>query len=83
MNMSEEIEKKAVLGRLNYIIMAAGVIISIIGFVLMAGGGSEDPTQFNEEELFSHRRITLAPITVIFGYLVVIVAIMWRPKGKS
>ena len=51
-----------------------------IGFLLMSGGGSEDPKVFNGEELFSARRITLAPITVVLGYVVVIFGIMKKTK---
>ena len=81
--MSADNEKKFALGKLNYIMMAAGVVLVILGFFMMAGGGSEDPTVFNEEEMFSDRRITYAPITVILGYIVVIFSIMWSPKSKS
>ncbi|HAE30989.1 MAG TPA: DUF3098 domain-containing protein [Flavobacteriales bacterium] len=79
-----EIEEgnKAPLGKLNYLLMVAGVLIIVVGFVLMSGGGSADPAEFNEEELFHPTRITVAPITVIIGYIVVIFAIMKRPKSK-
>jgi len=80
--MSTEEENKAALGKLNYILMAVGVLIVVVGFVLMSGGGSEDPTEFNEEELFHPIRITVAPITVVVGYVIVIFAIMKRPKSK-
>lgn len=81
--MSDDIQKKFALGKINYAIMAGGVLIVILGFFMMAGGGSEDPTQFNADELFSDRRITYAPITVLLGYIVVIFSIMWRPKSKA
>ena len=79
-----EIEEgnKAPLGKLNYLFMVAGVLIIVVGFILMSGGGSADPAEFNEEELFHPTRITVAPITVIIGYIVVIFAIMKRPKSK-
>ena len=48
----------------------------LLGFVLMSGGGSDDPNVFNEEELFSFRRITLAPFLVILGYGIVLYGIM-------
>jgi hypothetical protein len=67
----------------NYILLLVGVALVLIGFLLMAGGGSDDPKVFNGEELFSFRRITLAPITVIAGYVVVIFAIMKKPKSQS
>ena len=75
-------ENQAALVKLNYILMVVGVLIVVVGFVLMSGGGSADPTEFNAEELFHPTRITVAPITVIVGYVVVIFAIMKRPKSK-
>ena len=62
----------------NYIIV--GCIVVKVGFILMSGGGTEDPTQFNEEELFSFRRITLAPFLVMVGYGIVLFGILKRPK---
>ena len=49
------------LSRENFKYIIVGCVVVIVGFILMSGGGTEDPTQFNEEELFSFRRITLAP----------------------
>lgn len=65
----------------NYMILIAGVVLVALGFLLMMGGGSEDPNTFNKEELFSHRRITLAPAMVILGYLVVLYGILKKPKA--
>lgn len=70
------------LGKENYILLAIGFIIIIAGFLLMIGGRSDDPTVFNEE-IFSFRRITLAPIIVLFGFLFEIFAIMKRPKAEK
>ncbi len=67
------------LGRRNYILMLAGLGLIIVGFLLMAGGGSDDPAVFNER-MFSFRRITLAPIVVIAGFVLEIYAIMSRRK---
>ncbi|MBR5454931.1 MAG: DUF3098 domain-containing protein, partial [Rikenellaceae bacterium] len=53
----KEIESKMALGKKNLVMMAIGVAIIVLGFVLMAGGGSEDPNVFNYE-MFSFRRIT-------------------------
>jgi uncharacterized membrane protein len=64
----------------NYQIMIGGLLLIAIGFILMSGGRSEDPHVFNYEEIYSFRRITLAPILVILGFLTEIVAIMWLPK---
>ena len=59
----------------NYVSLIVGVVIIILGFVMMSGGGSEDPNVFTED-IFSARRITFAPLTVIIGYVVLIYAIM-------
>lgn len=59
----------------------AGVLVTFLGFILMMGGGSEDPNTFNEDELFSFTRITLAPILVIGGYAIVIFGIMKKNKA--
>ena len=66
-------------GKENYILMLTGVILIIIGFVLMTGGGSKDPNVFNDA-MFNFRRLTLAPILVLAGFAVEIVAIMKKPK---
>ncbi|RLD73513.1 MAG: DUF3098 domain-containing protein [Bacteroidetes bacterium] len=68
------------LGKENYMYLIIGFVIIIIGFMLMAGGGSDDTNVFNGEELFSFRRIVLAPIVVLFGFLFEIWAIMKKPK---
>ena len=65
------------LTRKNYIILAIGFAIVLLGFVLMAGGGSHSTTEFNYE-IFSFRRITLAPILVVGGFVVEIYGIMKR-----
>lgn len=67
----------------NYKLIIIGVVIVILGFILMMGGGSEDPTQFDEEAMFSFTRITLAPFLVIAGYVVVIYAILKKPKKDA
>ena len=66
----------------NYKLMLIGLVIIIIGYVLMTGGGSDDPNVFNEE-MFSFRRITLAPIVVLAGFGFEIYAIMYKPKNKK
>ncbi|NNC83479.1 MAG: DUF3098 domain-containing protein [Flavobacteriales bacterium] len=66
----------------NYRLIIIGVLIVLIGFVLMMGGKSEDPNVYNPE-VFSFRRITLAPITVMAGYMFIIYAIMKKPKGEA
>jgi membrane-bound ClpP family serine protease len=70
------------LGKENYKLMAIGFAIIIIGFILMAGGGSDDPNVFNPD-IFSFRRITLAPVLLLFGFLFEIYAIMKKPKSND
>ena len=65
------------LTRRNYILLAAGFAVIVLGFVLMAGGGSDSPDEF-DYAMFSGRRITLAPILVIGGFVVEIYAILKR-----
>lgn len=65
------------LTRKNYILLAIGVAVIILGFVLMSGGGSDSPDEFNYA-MFSWRRITLAPILVVGGFVIEIFAIMKR-----
>ncbi len=68
-------EQKFALGRDNYRLLLIGFIVIIAGFILMVGGRSEDPTVFNDA-IFSFRRITLAPVVVLFGFLFEVYAIM-------
>jgi len=64
----------------NYKWMLIGLVIMAIGFFLMAGGKSSDPNVFNDNEIYSFRRITLAPILIVGGLIVEIFAIMKKPK---
>ncbi len=69
--------------RENYKLLIIGFAIIVLGFALMAGGGSDDPNVFKYEEIFSFRRITLAPIVAIFGFVFIIYAIMKPPQAKE
>ena len=71
-----EENQKMVVKKKNYYFIITGCLVVLLGFILMAGGGSEDPNVFNEEELFSFRRITLAPFMVVLGYGIVLYGIM-------
>ncbi len=66
----------------NYRLMLIGLAIIVLGFVLMIGGGSDDPDVF-DYAIFSFRRITLAPILVLFGFAFEIYAIMKKPKKSE
>ena len=78
-----EVEKQQLLSLTfeNYKLMLIGFVIIVIGFILMAGGGSDDPNVFNED-MFNFRRITLAPILVLGGFAFEVYAIMKKPKKK-
>ena len=67
------------LGHENYKLLAIGFVIIIIGFLLMIGGKSDSPDKFSQN-IFSFRRITLAPIVVLAGFIFEIWAIMKKPK---
>ena len=68
-------------GRENYILMIAGVVIIIFGFILMSGGGSDDPNHFNPE-IFSPVRITVAPLIIMAGFIIEIIAILRKSKEE-
>jgi membrane-bound ClpP family serine protease len=70
------------LGKENYKLMAIGFAIIVLGFILMTGGKSDDPNVFNPD-IFSFRRITLAPIILLFGFAFEIYAIMKKPKSNN
>ena len=71
-----------VFSRLNYQLLIAGLVVIFIGFLLMAGGGSDDPTKF-DPGIFSFRRVTFGPVIVLIGFIIEGVAIMYRPKSKK
>ncbi len=70
------------LGKENYKLMAIGFAVIVVGFVLMAGGGSDDPKVFSED-IFSFRRLTIAPIVLLAGFIFEIYAIMKKPKNDN
>ena len=63
-------------GKINFKLLLIGLAILVVGYILMLGGGSEDPNVFNGEELFSFRRITLAPLVLLGGYIFIFYAIL-------
>jgi hypothetical protein len=66
---------------INYKILWVGLAVIALGFLLMSGGGSEDPSVFNEE-IFSFRRIRLAPALVLLGFGITIYSILKNPKNS-
>jgi hypothetical protein len=67
----------------NYKILFIGLAINVVGFLLMIGGGSDDPNKFDGEALFSTVRITIAPIFILVGYGVILFSIMKKPKHQE
>lgn len=63
--------------------MIIGGVVLVLGLLLMAGGKSKDPNVFDPGELYSFRRVTLAPILVVGGLIIEIYAIMKKPKTKA
>lgn len=84
--MSKDTGKKkiitntALFSKENYIWMLAGLVVLALGFFLMAGGKNTDPNVFNEKEVYSTTRITIAPLLIIAGFIIEIYAIMKKPK---
>lgn len=70
---------KSTFSKKNYYVLITGIVLITLGYLLMIGGGSEDPNEFNPA-IFSFQRITLAPMVCMVGFVTIIVAIMWRPK---
>ena len=68
-------------GKQNYIIVLIGIALLVLGFILMLGGGSNDPDVFNEK-MFDFRHITLSTILILAGFVVEIVAIFWKGKKQ-
>lgn len=66
----------------NYIVMAIGIAVIALGFILMAGGGSDDPNIFNPD-IYNFRRIRLAPTVVLIGFGIEAYAILLNPNKKK
>lgn len=66
----------------NYLFMFLGMGCIVLGFILMSGGGSDDPNVFNEE-IFNFRRIRLAPTLVLIGLGIEVYAILLNPHNKK
>ena len=73
---------KSTFTKQNYLIFLAGIALICLGYLLMMGGGSEDPNVFNPA-IFDTQHITIAPMFCLFGFITIIVGIMWREKKPS
>ena len=77
----EQAKNDFVFGKKNYKFMFIGLACIALGFILMSGGGSDDPNVFNPE-IFNFRRIRLAPTIIIIGFGIQIYAILLNPNKK-
>ena len=68
-------------GRMNFILLAVGMLVVIIGFILMGGDGSS--AEAYNPDIFSARRIKVAPIVCLVGFLSMIYAVVYKPKDKK
>jgi hypothetical protein len=78
----EQAKSDFIFGKKNYKFMLIGLACIAVGFVLMSGGGSDDPNVFNPD-IFSFRRIRLAPTLVLIGFGIQVYAILLNPDKKS
>lgn len=69
-------------GKINYILMLVGIVLLAIGYILLSGGGTDDPSQFSEA-IFDTRRLTVAPIVLTLGFVVEFLAIMLKFNNKE
>ena len=69
-------------GKQNYRLLLVGLAFLALGYILMIGGGSDDPNVFNPA-LFNFQRLTLAPLLLLTGFIIEIFAIMKRPKQEE
>lgn len=80
--MHNEQKQEFLFSKKNYNLLLAGLAVIALGFILMAGGGSDDPKVFNEE-IFNFRRIRLAPTVVLIGFGIVIYSILKQPNKPA
>lgn len=75
-------KKDFAFGKENYILIAVAIAVIVIGFILMSGGGSKDGVSFNPE-IFSTRRIVVAPVITFIGFALMVVGILKKSKNKE
>lgn len=78
----EEIKTEFVFERKNYKFMLIGIAFIVLGFILMTGGGSDDPNVFNPA-IYNWQRIRLAPAMVLLGFAIEVYAILLKPDRKE
>lgn len=77
----EENNPKMSITRKGLWIIVIGVLLMVAGFILLAGGGTRDPQVFNEA-MFDFRRLVAAPLVILCGVIVIVVAILRRPNDN-
>lgn len=75
-------KKDFAFGKENFILIAVSIAVIAIGFMLMSGGGSQDPAGFNPE-IFSTRRIVVAPVVTLIGFMLMIFGILKNSREKQ
>lgn len=80
--MDKKIEDKMPMDKKDLYVMLAGLGLMVLGYILMSGGGVTDPQVFNYD-MFSFRRIVLAPLLLIAGIVTIVVSIIRLPKEKN
>lgn len=70
------------LSKRNFLWILVGLLLMVLGYLLMIGGGTKDPNLFSGEQMFSVRRIVLAPLLIFAGFVFEIWAIMYKKKDK-
>lgn len=81
--MKDKAKDELPFGKVNYQLFGAAAVLVILGYLLMSGGGSDDVTVFNYDELFSFRRITFAPILILLGFALGVYAIVKKAKDPE
>jgi len=71
--------KQPLLRKTNYILVGVGILFLVLGYILLSGGGSDDPEVFSPA-IYDKRRLVVAPALMLIGLIIPIVAIMYRPK---
>lgn len=72
---------ESLFGKENYIWMLAGIIVIALGMLVMSGGKSSDPAVFDQKEVYSTTRITIAPLLILAGLAIAVFAIFKKPKA--
>ena len=81
MKKNKKPSKNFIFKKKNYTVMLIGILFIVIGFILMSGGGSENPNVFNEE-IYNFRRIRLAPTLILIGFGIQVYAILLKQRKK-